>query len=174
MKWIGKMRDVEPSLSWPGNDELSVARGVVTATVDWLCSWRGRRISRRWAHAAFRDRPSARFVLSIAGIPLLSVYRADTWLQRLKGLFAYAPLDSDQALWLSPCSAVHTIGMRYTIDVAFLDDYGTVLKLVMMKPWSVQICSSAHSVLEMAGGTAIALNLQVGQCLAVEQVGVHE
>jgi uncharacterized membrane protein (UPF0127 family) len=52
------------------------------------------------------------------------VRRADGFLRRLKGLLGSRALPEGEGLWIVPCEAVHTIGMRYPIDVLFLDAYG--------------------------------------------------
>lgn len=101
------------------------------------------------------------------GRPLLIAYVANTWLGRLKGLFAYPPLSATQALILSPCSSVHTVGMKYTIDVAFLSRRGLVLKIVTLAPQSGSRCRYAHYAVEMVSGTAGRLGIQVGQMLEV-------
>ena len=103
--------------------------------------------------------------LSLRGAPLLTAYVANNCLARLKGLFAYPPLSPTQALILSPCSAVHTVGMKYTIDVAFLSRRGFILKIVTLAPCSIAHCRDGHYAVEMAGGTATRLGLQVGHVL---------
>ena len=112
-----------------------------------------------------QDKPQC--LVSSSGTPLLSAYRANTSLQRLKGLFAYPPLQDNQALVLSPCSAVHTIGFGRAIDVVFLCSEGTVLKAGTLRPWSAMICPKASSVIEMAHGTIQRLDLRVGRRLDV-------
>lgn len=42
---------------------------------------------------------------------------------------------ADGALWLPRTRAVHTLGMRFAIDVAYCDADGKVLEIVTMKPW---------------------------------------
>ncbi len=101
------------------------------------------------------------------GTPILSAYVADTCVARLKGLFAYPPLCANQALLLSPCAAVHTVGMKYVIDVAFLSRRGLIVKIVKLNPRSFAYCRQAHYAVEMADGTAQRLELQVGQLLDV-------
>jgi uncharacterized protein len=39
------------------------------------------------------------------------------------------------ALVLRPCRHVHTVGMRFAIDVAFCDVQGVVLKTRTLAPW---------------------------------------
>lgn len=43
----------------------------------------------------------------------------------------------DGALVIPNCKWVHTLGMRFPIDVAFVDDAGVVVKVVRMAPWRV-------------------------------------
>jgi len=43
----------------------------------------------------------------------------------------------DGALVLRPCRNVHTVGMRFPIDVAFCDSEGIVLRTVSLVPWRV-------------------------------------
>lgn len=45
---------------------------------------------------------------------------------RLRGLLLSMP--SDDSMLLLPCHDIHTFGMSYAIDVAFLDSRGTVLQ----------------------------------------------
>lgn len=54
---------------------------------------------------------------------------ADRWWSRLRGLLGRGPLDTGEGLLLAPCRAVHMFGLRYPLDVAFLDGAGTVVAL---------------------------------------------
>lgn len=56
-------------------------------------------------------------------------HRAGTPLARLVGLLATADLRADEALWLEPCSGVHTLALRSPIGCAFLDPGGRVLRV---------------------------------------------
>lgn len=100
--------------------------------------------------------------------PLLELYQATTWLTRLRGLFAYPSLSDSQALLITPCKAVHTLGMKYSIDAVFLDKCGIILKLVQLTSGSIAACWQAHNVIEMRRGTIERLDLQVGQTLRAE------
>jgi len=53
---------------------------------------------------------------------------ADSWWRRLRGLLARPRLQEDEGLLLLGCNSVHTVGMGYAIDVAFLDEEGTVVR----------------------------------------------
>jgi uncharacterized membrane protein (UPF0127 family) len=87
---------------------------------------------------------------------------AHTWPQRLRGLLGRPALTDKQALWLKPCHAVHTIGMRYPIAVHFLDHQGQVIRsIARLAPWDLAICLRANSVIEMASVDSTALSGQI-------------
>jgi hypothetical protein len=52
---------------------------------------------------------------------------AERFWQRARGLLGRPPLAEGEGLILRPCKAVHTWGMGYPIDVAFLDRSGRVV-----------------------------------------------
>lgn len=99
---------------------------------------------------------------------LLHAHVANTWLSRLKGLFAYGPLGVADALVITPCSAVHSIGLGFAIDVVFIDKYGLVLKCVQLKPFSIAVCRHANCVIEMSSGGVSRFDLSVGQTLTLD------
>ena len=95
-----------------------------------------------------------------------SVQLANTFWPRLKGLLGTAALPEGEGLWLCPCNCVHTCGMRYAIDVLFLDSDGRILKLVQeLAPWRSACCWQAAAVLELPAGTVQRQKLQTGQQL---------
>jgi uncharacterized protein len=57
----------------------------------------------------------------------VSVRIADTFWSRLIGLLGRRSLGLGEGLLLDPCSSIHTMGMRFSIDVVFLDRAGRVL-----------------------------------------------
>lgn len=71
------------------------------------------------------------------GVPVASnVSVADSFLSRLRGLLARAPMGRGQGLLLLECGSVHTVGMGYSIDVAFLDAEGRVVRSIAdLAPW---------------------------------------
>lgn len=74
---------------------------------------------------------------------------------RLRGLLARPALQGDamQALWLVPCGSVHTLGMRYPLDIVFLDGQGRVLDWhEALQPWSARRCRKARQTVEFAPG----------------------
>jgi uncharacterized membrane protein (UPF0127 family) len=49
--------------------------------------------------------------------------------QRAIGLLARTSVQRDEGVWLSSCRSIHTLGMRYAIDVMFVDSDGFVLRI---------------------------------------------
>jgi len=92
-----------------------------------------------------------------------TVIKADTFLLRAFGLLFRKPLQIGEALHLKPCSAVHTIGMRYAIDLVFLTKDLTISS-VRSHVGRFRMCrsSSANSVLELRAGEAYRLGLRPG------------
>jgi uncharacterized membrane protein (UPF0127 family) len=71
---------------------------------------------------------------------------------RLVGLLGTDRLARDQLVLLAPCSAVHGIGLRVRIGVAFVDPHGVVLRVVDPLPWWGARVRGAAAVLEAASG----------------------
>ncbi|MBU5636420.1 DUF192 domain-containing protein [Geomonas sp. Red69] len=79
---------------------------------------------------------------------------AESFLARLKGLLGREELPPGQGLWIKPCKSVHTFGMKFPIDVAFLDGELRVVALVTLAPNRVSgFHPKASSVLELPAGT---------------------
>jgi uncharacterized protein len=79
---------------------------------------------------------------------------ADRGAKRRKGLLGRDGLSAGEGLWILPCEAVHTFGMRFPIDLVYLDRKHHVKKVRSdVPPWRLSACLSAHSVLELASGT---------------------
>ncbi len=72
---------------------------------------------------------------------------------RLLGLMGLARLDRRDALLLPRCRAVHTFGMRFALDLIWLDAEGRVLRTDRaVAPGRLRSCRRAHSVIETAAG----------------------
>jgi uncharacterized membrane protein (UPF0127 family) len=93
--------------------------------------------------------------------PLLSdVMHTSNTLERMRGLLGRPPLQPHQALLIRPCSSVHTFGMRYPIDLVFLDENWRIIKLVhALRPRRITWAWGAQMVIELAGGILSRLNL---------------
>ncbi|MGC8792016.1 MAG: DUF192 domain-containing protein [Bryobacteraceae bacterium] len=96
---------------------------------------------------------------------------ADTSKKRRRGLLRRESLPEGEGLWITPCEAIHTIGMKFPIDVLFLSRTRKVLKIKeRMPPGRVAVCLWAHSVLELPAGTVAATATAVGDQLEFEKI----
>lgn len=98
-----------------------------------------------------------------------SVEIATTRKQRRRGLLGRDGLCAGSAFVLAPCRAVHTIGMRFPIDVIFVDNEGHVVKLVEhMEGWRIAMAGDASITIELWAGALKAVDVRVGDrlCLA--------
>lgn len=59
----------------------------------------------------------------------LSVLIAENFFQRAIGLLLHAGLGQKQGMLITPCASVHTMWMRFSIDVIFLDGNGKILRI---------------------------------------------
>lgn len=97
------------------------------------------------------------------------VYLADTPWTRARGLLGRLALagDAEEAILLRPCAAVHTLGMRYALDVVFLDARGAVLKAYeQVRPGTIRFCRGARETLELSAGGLMRLRPEAGEVLS--------
>ena len=72
------------------------------------------------------------------------------------------------AIVIAPCRWIHTIGMKFPIDVAYLDDDGVVVKTIQMQRFRVGIpVWNARSVIEAEAGAFGRWGLRVGDQIEV-------
>jgi uncharacterized membrane protein (UPF0127 family) len=95
---------------------------------------------------------------------------ADNFLTRGVGLLRHATVAPDEGLWITSCSSVHTLGMRATIDLFFVDKSGTVLRIVpAAKPnRPLFACRGAKAVIELGAAEDAARGVEVGDRLLLE------
>lgn len=97
---------------------------------------------------------------------LASAERAESRVERRRGLLGRDRLDG--ALVIEPCRWIHTIGMRFPLDVAFLDDDDVVVKIVTMKRHRLGLpVRSARRVIEAEHGAFERWHLHVGNTVEV-------
>jgi uncharacterized membrane protein (UPF0127 family) len=78
---------------------------------------------------------------------------ADTSEKRRRGLLKHSKLDPGEGLWIAPCEAVHSFGMKFAIDLVYLDKKKRVRKVRRnLVPRRLSACLTAHSVLELPVG----------------------
>ena len=96
---------------------------------------------------------------------------ADSSGTRRRGLLGRNGLANGEGLWIVPCEAVHTWGMRFPIDVVYLDRNRRVRKIRhALVPWRFSMCLPAHSVLELPAGTANQTKTEPGDQLSFSAV----
>lgn len=94
---------------------------------------------------------------------------AQTFWLRLKGLIGTTTLASGEGLLIRPCGSVHTIGMKYPIDVLFLSSDLRVLKVVhAMGTMRTACCLNSAMALELPAGTAAKTGTVAGQQLIIK------
>jgi uncharacterized membrane protein (UPF0127 family) len=96
---------------------------------------------------------------------------ADNSAKRNRGLLGRKLLSPGEGLWILPCQAVHTFGMQFPIDLAYLDRKRRIRKVRShMSPWRLSACFLAHSVLELPAGILRATETKKGDRLALSPV----
>lgn len=92
---------------------------------------------------------------------------AQTFIARLRGLLGRTALAPGEGLWLKGTNGVHTLGMRFAIDVLFLDQEQRVLAIRHgLSPGRLAgAVRGATSCLELAAGTARRHGLEPGDQL---------
>ncbi|HSL93506.1 MAG TPA: DUF192 domain-containing protein [Bacillota bacterium] len=95
------------------------------------------------------------------------VHSATSFASRLRGLIFVRSLPLGHALWISPCTSVHSCFMRFPIDVIFVDADNIVVGLSNnLTPWRFsRIFRSADGALEVPTGTIAASNTRTGHVL---------
>ena len=96
---------------------------------------------------------------------------ADNFITRLKGLLGKLGLESGEGLVIKPCNSIHTVGMKFPIDVAFIDKNDMVVHIMenipsgKLKP----IIKKAKYVIEARAGEYKARGLEVGDVLKISE-----
>lgn len=93
-----------------------------------------------------------------------TVRLADTARTRRVGLLKHASLQQSEGLWIYPTQAIHTLGMRFPIDVLFLDRKQRVKRVYhRLVPWRLtRFVFGARSVVELAPGAIRSSGTEVG------------
>jgi len=94
---------------------------------------------------------------------------AETGWQRMKGLIGRSARDfcKGKGLWLLSCEGIHTIGMAFPIDVAYLDSDNRVVHTYQnLRRFRVgKVKRSVKSVLELPAGVIAESRTEVGDLL---------
>lgn len=97
---------------------------------------------------------------------------ASTFLKRLVGLLLSKSLEPGSALLLVNCSGVHTLFMKFPIDVLYLDAQCRVIQVYEnVKPWRLlPVYKSCRLVLELPAGTLAGKCINPGATLLIESL----
>ena len=92
---------------------------------------------------------------------------AGTVLSRMKGLLGKNSLPVGDGLWIRPCKGIHTFGMKFPIDVVFLDRERRVVAAVgSLCPHRLsRLYFTADSVLELPTGSIEKSATVTGDCI---------
>lgn len=72
---------------------------------------------------------------------------------RREGLLKQSEWPAGSALIIAPCQAVHTVGMKFAIDVVFVDRAGRVVKVrERVRPFRIAGALSAFATIELPAG----------------------
>lgn len=85
----------------------------------------------------------------------LSIEVATTPFKRMQGLLGRKRLPTGHGLLLYPCNAIHTIGMKFALDVRFFDKNGKLIHIVRdVQPGKFFLWGGFHArtTLETAAG----------------------
>jgi uncharacterized membrane protein (UPF0127 family) len=97
------------------------------------------------------------------------VRKADNFLTRLVGLLKRTHLGPEEALWLMPSKGIHTIGMKFPIDVVFLNRANVVVGLISeLAPYRISsINLRGYSVMELPAATIKKSRTELGDQLEI-------
>lgn len=94
---------------------------------------------------------------------------ADTPWKRMRGLLGRKGLAQGEGLLIVPCNSIHTMFMRFAIDVLYINSACVVIGLQhALPPWRLgQIQLRSRCVLELPAGTLRATGTQLGDQLEI-------
>lgn len=92
--------------------------------------------------------------VALSALPRRDVLVAAGPLARLLGLAGLRGLPPATALLLPRTRSIHTCGMRFALDLVWLDGAGGVVRVDRgVQPWRVRGCRAARAVVEVPSGT---------------------
>ncbi len=96
---------------------------------------------------------------------------AEGWWSRAVGLLGRSELLRGHGILLIPCTSIHTVGMRFTVDIAFLDVGCRVTKTRANLPPGrfARGGGDVQATLELPVGTLAATDTREGDVLTFEE-----
>ena len=98
-----------------------------------------------------------------------TLVEATGFFSRLRGLIGKDVLEDGAGLWMARCRAIHTFGMRFPIDVIFVDRNMAVKKMVKGVPpfRPIVFCLNAKGVIELPIGAIEKAQVQLGDKIEI-------
>ncbi len=88
--------------------------------------------------------------------------------ERMRGLLGWASIPDGEGMWFPKCRMIHTIGMKFALDLVYLNKKHEVRKVVEgLRPGRLSACLGADSVIELKSGAAKELGLRRGVKLSI-------
>lgn len=107
-------------------------------------------------------------IKSLNGDVIGNALIANTWWLRLRGLLG-RKLEDQEGILITPCNSVHMVGMKYPIDIVYLNKENAIVKITEnLRPWQFSACRQAHKVLELSTKNSETKTLKVGDTLRFE------
>lgn len=130
----------------------------------------GRAAGASAADSAYAGGRELRFAGADGGCGRLRVTSARGFVARLRGLIGRPVPQPGEGLWIEPCAAVHTFGVRAALDLVFVSACMVVQGIdAAVPPRRVRIAPGARAVLELRAGEARRIGLRVGTRLEWER-----
>ena len=154
---------------------LSSLSRCVQKSSNWARSTRNRWRDPHFRAAAPHGAGCYRLINRTKGVVLAeAVETAFDSRSRRTGLLGRDALGEDAVLAIAPSNAVHTIGMRFPIDVLFITRTGRVTRRVLqLRPLRVAASLPAFAVLEFAAGHPAVAATAVGDQIAIDTSPTH-
>lgn len=105
-------------------------------------------------------------IVDAAGHALCRAGVAESLFARMRGLLGRRGLPAGEGLLLSPCSGIHTLGMRFAIAAVHLDSEWRILRVDPRVPPGRWFCSGGlrtRRVLELAADDPAVKRFHAGE-----------
>jgi len=98
-----------------------------------------------------------------------NVIVAEGLFKRMKGLLGKSEMRHGESLWIKPCNSIHTLFMKFPIDVIFLNRKCEVIAIIKnLKPNRMtRLYPKATSVLELPAGTIDTTDAEIGDKIEI-------
>jgi uncharacterized membrane protein (UPF0127 family) len=100
------------------------------------------------------------------------VILATTLFARMRGLLGRKSLGAETAMVIDPCSSIHTLGMKFALDVVFLDSKNKITAIARaVKPGRFWVSGgwSCRRVVESEAGCLDLSRLHIGDMLEMKK-----